>query len=179
MVFAGNAAPYRETDPGKPVSHYGRTKLAAERLLLERDNTLVVRLPLMYGLPVTSRPSTFAAQIAALRRGTSLRLFTDEHRTPIWLADAAKAVLGLARSERTGLLHVAGPERLSRYELVARFARLLGIEDPPLEPVSRLSIAAAEPRPADLSLDDSIFRREFPALAPGPIAAAAATLPDA
>ena len=37
MVFGGAGAPYRESDPPRPLSHYGRTKLAAERTLLDRD----------------------------------------------------------------------------------------------------------------------------------------------
>jgi dTDP-4-dehydrorhamnose reductase len=169
MVFAGDAAPYRESDPTRPLSHYGRTKVAAERELEQFDDTLTVRLPLMYGFACTRLETTFAKQIAALRGGQPLRLFTDEYRTPLWLADAARALIALARSELAGVIHVAGPERLSRFEMVARFARLLRISDPNLEPVSRLSIDAPEPRPEDLSLDGSRFVGLFPGLLPKPI----------
>lgn len=171
MVFAGNRAPYRESDSPRPLSHYGRTKLAAEQELAKSERTLTVRLPLMYGFPCTRRETTFAKQIAALRSGQPLRLFTDEYRTPVWLADAARALIGLARSELTGIIHVTGPERMSRFELVERFARLLGIDDAKLEAVSRLSIEAAEPRPEDLSLDGSRLAELFPELVPGPIRA--------
>jgi dTDP-4-dehydrorhamnose reductase len=173
MVFDGTAAPYRETDQPNPLSQYGRTKVAAERLLVSRPDVLVVRLPLMYGFAATPRSTTFANQIGALRRGETVRLFTDEFRTPIWLPDAARAVIALARSGCNGLVHVAGPERLSRYELVAACAKRLGIGNPKLEPISRLSIAAPEPRPADLSLHYALFRSMFPSLAPKPISEAA------
>lgn len=170
MVFDGTAAPYREQDPPRPLSQYGRTKAAAEERLLAMPHTLVVRIPLMYGLPCTRRETTFVRQVAALRAGAPLRLFTDEYRTPAWMADVARALVALGRAGRTGLLHVSGPERLSRYELVAAFARLLRVDRPRLEPVSRLSVDAAEPRPADLSLDDTLFRREFAAVAPRSVA---------
>lgn len=173
MVFDGEAAPYGENDPPKPLSHYGRTKAEAEQLLTEFERTLVVRLPLMYGYPCERRETTFVRQIVALRAGEPLRLFADEFRTPIWLADAAASLIELARSEVTGLLHVAGPQRLSRYQMVEEFARLLGVRNAKLEPASRLSIAAAEPRPADLSLDGSRFTAMFPHLTPGPIRAEA------
>lgn len=171
MVFGGAAAPYRESDEPRPLSHYGRTKAAAERLLVGRERTLVVRLPLMYGLPAGARETTFTRQLAALRGGQPVRLFTDEFRTPVWLADAARALIALARSELAGIIHLAGPERLSRYELVARCAVVLGIARPHLVPVSRLDIDAAEPRPADLSLDGSRFAHLYPQLAPGPLQA--------
>src|SRR5262249_22294263 len=126
MVFAGDDAPYREADEPRPRSHYGRTKLAAEQALRGLPGCLVVRIPLMFGLPCTSRKTTFADQLAALREGRPLRLFTDEFRTPIHVEDAARALLALARSALTGVIHVAGPERLSRFELVARSAAGLG-----------------------------------------------------
>ena len=171
MVFAGNRAPYRESDSPGPLSHYGRTKLAAEQELAKFERALTVRLPLMYGFPCTRRETTFVKQIAALRRGRPLRLFTDEYRTPVWLADAARALIGLARSELTGVVHVTGPERLSRFEMVERLARLLGIGDAQLEAASRLSVDATEPRPEDLSLDGTRLADLSPKLVPGPIRA--------
>ncbi len=169
MVFDGTAAPYRETDPPRPLSDYGRSKLAAEQLVTGAERALVARLPLMYGLPLTDRPTTFATQLAALRAHQPLRLFVDEHRTPLWFEDAARALVALGRSGETGILHVAGPERLSRYDLLARCADLLGIENPAFEAVSRLDVAASEPRPADLSLCGARFVERFPDCAPGPV----------
>ena len=169
MVFAGDDAPYGEADPPRPLSHYGHTKLAAERLLSRHDHALSVRLPLMYGFPCNGRATTFVKQIAALRTGEPLRLFTDEWRSPVWLADAARALIGLARSGLSGVIHVAGPERLSRYDLLARCAGLLGIEKARLVAASRLDIDAPEPRPADLSLDVSRLAHAFPELLPGPL----------
>lgn len=171
MVFDGQRAPYRESDPPAPLSVYGRTKADAEAALAGVENVVVVRLPLMYGFALGGRGNTFAQQIEALRSGQSLRLFTDEFRTPIWLPDAAAAVVGLARSDFCGLIHVAGPQRLSRCAMVERFAELLGIDSPAFERISRLSIEAAEPRPADLSLDAARFGELFPKLTPGPIRA--------
>ena len=173
MVFDGTAAPYSEADPPQPLSHYARTKVAAEQALTAFSNTLIVRIPLLYGLPSSRRETTFVQQIAALRHGQPLRLFTDEFRTPVWLADAARALVVLARSDLTGLIHVAGPERLSRYDMILVCAKLLGSAQPNLIRASRLDSAASEPRPADLSLNGGRFDRLFPDLKPGPLRAEA------
>ncbi len=167
MVFDGDHAPYREDDVPRPLSEYGRSKLAAEQAIAGADQTLIVRPPLMYGLPVTPRATTFVKQLDALRRGEPLTLFVDEFRTPAWLADVARAIVGLARAAITGTMHVGGPERLSRYDLIARCAALLGCNQANLIESSRLDIEAPEPRPADLSLDSTQLRRQFPHLAPG------------
>ncbi len=53
LVFDGSRPWNREDDPAEPVVAYGRTKRAAEELLLERSDlaalALVVRLSLLYG----------------------------------------------------------------------------------------------------------------------------------
>ena len=171
MVFDGAAAPYRETDAPAPLSAYGRSKLAGESAALEAPRALVVRPPLMYGFPRTARETTFSKQMAALRCGAPLTLFTDEFRTPLWLADAARALLALCASDLAGLIHLAGPQRLSRFELIEQCARVLGISRPNLVPISRLDVEAPEPRPADLSLDAARFLRFAPELAPGRVRA--------
>ncbi len=177
MVFDGTAAPYREDDLPCPLSQYGRTKATAERYLSGMRHVLIVRIPLLYGFACTARETTFARQVAALRAGTPLRLFTDEFRTPVSLPDAARALVGLACSARTGVLHLAGPQRLSRYELIAQVADALGLAHARLEGGARDSVPAPEPRPADLSLDDRLFRAAFPGLAPGPVSRAALNAP--
>jgi len=166
MAFAGDNAPYRPDDAPDARSCYGRSKVAAERAIAAVPGVLIVRIPLLFGRPRTPRSTTFERQVAALRSGAPLRLFTDEYRTPLFLEDAARALVALAQSDLGGVVHVAGPERMSRYELIERVARRLGIDRPKLEPCSRLSIDAAEPRPEDLSLDGSGFVERYPELAP-------------
>ncbi len=181
MVFDGDRAPYRESDPPAPVNVYGRTKAEAERRVAGCEHVVIVRLPLLYGLPATARSTTFVQQLAAARSGEPVRLFDDEYRTPVFLPDAARAVIALAREGPGGqIIHVAGPQRLSRYELIARIVELLDIRGAKLERISRLSIDAPEPRPADLSLDGSRFCAMFPHCAPrslGPELARAWTHP--
>lgn len=172
MVFAGDAAPYREDSPVRPLSVYGKSKAAGEDAVRGHRDALIVRIPLMYGFSKTQRPTTFANQIAALRAGQPLKLFVDEYRTPLWLADAAKALIGLARARSCGLIHVTGPERLSRFDIIYHCMNLLGIKNAQLVGISRRDIDAPEPRPEDLSLDGSAFAREFPHLAPGPLRSA-------
>lgn len=168
MVFSGEEAPYDEGAPPRPLSVYGHTKREGELTLADAAHTLIVRLPLMVGRPVFPRPSTFESQLEAMRSGQPLRLFEDEWRTPLSLAAAARALIGLARMDLTGIIHVPGPERLSRYEIIERVARLLGVRAK-LQGVSRLSIESPEPRPRDLSLAGERLRGVAPHLTPGPI----------
>jgi dTDP-4-dehydrorhamnose reductase len=161
LVFDGERAPYRETDLPAPVSVYGRTKHDAEGAALAVPGSVVVRVSLLYGPALHGRPSFFDEQVAALRSGRPVTLFRDEWRTPLDLATAARALLAVAESDYEGLLHVGGPERLSRLELGLRLAAFLGTDPSPIKAVDRNAVPAPEPRPPDVSLDSSLWRAKF------------------
>lgn len=165
LVFDGEQAPYRESAPPAPLSHYGRTKVAAERAVLDSGAALVVRISLLFGPSLCGRPNFFDQQLAAVRTGQPLSLFADEWRTPLSLATAAQALVALLRSDVHGILHLGGPERLSRLEMGQRLAASLGRDSAPFIATLRSEASAAEPRPRDVSLDSGRWRSLFPALA--------------
>lgn len=164
MVFDGSRSFWKEQDECFPLSVYGRSKCAAEDALRDFDRVAVVRLPLLFGIGCSGRPSTFSRQLQALMVGESLSLFEDEFRTPLWLGDAARAVLQISLSGYGGVLHCGGPERLSRLALVQKVSQIAGVSDAALQAVTRASVPGSEPRPADLSLDSSKLKQHFPDL---------------
>ncbi len=166
LVFDGTSAPYDESAVPNPLSVYGRTKLEGEAPVLEYERGAVARLALMFGLPAVPQPSTFAAQLRALRDGTELTLFEDEFRTPLWLEDAARALRAVAASDFAGRVHVGGPERISRLAMGWAMAEALGLPTHGVRPVSAGSMAFSEPRPPDVSLDSRLLLHEFSDLTP-------------
>jgi dTDP-4-dehydrorhamnose reductase len=141
---------------------YGQTKLAAEHAVLASPGSAVVRVSLLFGPSLVGRPSFFVDQVAALRGRRPCTLFEDEWRTPLGLAAAARALLAIARSDVQGLLHLGGPERMSRLDMGRRLAAFLGSDPSAFLPASRNSIPSTEPRPRDTSLDSSRWRQLFP-----------------
>lgn len=153
LVFDGRLGrPYVEFDAVNPLSVYGETKVAAERVVLANPRHLVVRTSLNGGRSPT-RDRGFNEELRrAWQAGQVTRLFVDEFRCPIPAVCTARAVWELALSQRAGLLHVAGTGRLSRYEI----GRLVAERCPELQP--RIEAASVKdyrgaPRPADTSLD--------------------------
>jgi len=147
LVFDGRSAPYASSAPPRPLSAYARSKALGEREALARGG-LVVRIPLLFG---RSHDGTRGAT-DMLRRASAedrtLELFDNEFRTPVHVADAARMLVELALGEpRTGVLHLAGPERVSRYALAERFAALHG-----LPRCWRAVSCSAPDRPRDVSL---------------------------
>jgi dTDP-4-dehydrorhamnose reductase len=161
LVFDGEKGDYREDDAPAPLSVYGRTKRAAEQAALAAPRAVVARVSLLVGPTVAGRPAFFDDQLRRLREGEKLLCFADEWRTPLSLQSAARALPALARSDFEGLLHLGGPERLSRLEMAQRLAAYLGADASTLVAASRAG-APGEPRPRDTSLNSSRWRGLFP-----------------
>jgi dTDP-4-dehydrorhamnose reductase len=164
LVFDGEQGQYREEDLPNPLSVYGQSKLAAEEAVRRHERTLIVRCSLLFGLSLTARRGFFDHQLSALRGGQSLNLFQDEWRSPLSLRTAARALVALTASDQVGLLHIGGPERMTRLEMGERLAKYLGLKSPNITACSRQDAPTAEPRPRDVSLDSSRWRALFPSL---------------
>jgi dTDP-4-dehydrorhamnose reductase len=164
LVFDGTKSFYREEDRPKPILEYGRTKHAAELLVRRSARSLIARISLLYGFAPPGREGFFDRSIASLHAGISTEFFADEYRTPLDYCTAATALVALAKSDITGVIHLGGPERLSRFELMRRVAATMGISPSLVHSGSPAHHALAEARPTDVSLDSSRLRNAFPEL---------------
>jgi len=121
-VFSGDTGPYDEASPTDPVSVYGRTRVAAERLIAARPNSLILRTGLWIGPSASGRNGHLDWLRYRHRRNLPMTVVADEQRSAMWAADAARRVWELARSELTGLRHVVATRVVSRPELAAYLA---------------------------------------------------------
>jgi dTDP-4-dehydrorhamnose reductase len=162
MVFDGSKGHYREGDVAKPLSVYGRSKLAPEAGVLAAPRCTVARVSLMFGPTLIGRPYFFDQQLHKMQDGLAVSWFEDEWRSPLALQTAAQALLVLARSDVTGLLHLGGPQRMSRLEMGLQLAAVYGLDPALVIPAKQASVSTPEPRPRDLSLDSAKWRGLFP-----------------
>ncbi|MCU0588050.1 MAG: SDR family oxidoreductase [Syntrophobacteraceae bacterium] len=159
LVFDGRNPPYREEDPVSPVSLYGEQKARAEAGILERyPDAAVCRMALMFGDGGPHGESFLGPMLRAMRRGDELKLFVDEVRTPLWGRDAAMG-LALALHRASGILHLGGTERISRYHFGLMIRDALDIRGSRLTPSHQRDVSTRAPRPPDVSLDISRARR--------------------
>jgi len=155
LVFDGKKGNYRETDAINPLSVYAETKVEAEQTVLNHPRHLVVRTSLNCGRSFTGDRGFNEQWRAAWLKGQRLNLFTDEFRSPIPAVITARVLWALAARALEGLsgmFHVAGAERLSRYEMGALLASRCQELQPQFEPAS-IRDYAGPPRPADTSFN--------------------------
>ncbi|MBM4121453.1 MAG: SDR family oxidoreductase [Nitrospira sp.] len=152
LVFDGRMGNYDESAPVNPLSFYAETKVTAERLVLANPKHVVLRVALNGGISPTGDRGFNEEIRRAWQAGRTLTLFTDEFRSPLPAVITARAVWELAAKYRSGLYHLGGAERLSRWQigqlLAARWPKL----NPKLQPASRRDYQGP-PRPQDVSLN--------------------------
>jgi dTDP-4-dehydrorhamnose reductase len=159
LVLGGEHPFASEDERPRPLLHYGRTKLAAEdAVLAETPDGVVLRVALVIGRGFGPRATATEALAAALAAGQRPRLFDDQYRTPIDPESVADAVARVLDGTASGRFHLGGAERLSRYALGQRVARLLGF---PGDFETTRQATQAVRRPADTSLDCRRARREL------------------
>ncbi len=170
LVFDGQKGGYGEDDETSPLSLYGQTKAAAERNLLSADcDALVVRLPLIVGAGDEGPLGTLAWMAGRAAAGESIPLFTDEYRSPQAAGELARGLELLVERAEPGIWHLAGPERMSRYELGRLICSAAGWPEELLEPVSQAELNLSPARPADVSLDIGKVNRLLGTEGPRPI----------
>ncbi len=152
LVFDGRAGNYDETAPVSPLGIYAETKAAAEQIILGNPKHTIVRLSLNGGTSPTGDRGFNEQMRRTWQAGQTLKLFTDEFRSPIGAEVTVRAIWELAARSQPGLYHLAGSERLSRWQigqlLAARWPEL----KPRIEPGSLKEYSGA-PRAPDTSLN--------------------------
>lgn len=128
-VFDGKHGPYREDDPPNPISYYGKTKLAAENAIRASDiRWAIVRTIVLYGAGISVKQNFALWVINSLRNGQTIRCVDDQISNPTYVGDLAMAIIRIFEKEKTGLYHVCGSERLSRYDFALRAAEIFGLD---------------------------------------------------
>ncbi|MBE7558401.1 sugar nucleotide-binding protein [bacterium] len=149
-----------EDAPCRPQSNYGKTKYYAEEMVAESFSRghVILRSALVYGWGKGASHGFLDWLWGSLSRGEKVRAFTDEYRTPVFLKDFIAAVRAAVSYPRGGRFHVAGSERLSRYEFAQRFCKVMGVDPALVEAVSLDSDSALAYRPREGGLSNERMR---------------------
>jgi len=110
-IFDGENAPYDEKSQPNPLNYYGKTKLFAEKKVLEKAQNLVVRVSGLYGF--NRHNNRF---LDMLRNNRVIKASQELISTPTYLQDIARAVPDFM--QMSGVLHFSGEQSFSRYEFV-------------------------------------------------------------
>ncbi len=152
--------PYSENALPRPVNYYGETKRAAEEIVAALDTSWVVaRVALVMGLPRLGSGNAFLSwMLPKWEQGKAVGAPSNEIRTPIDVVTLGRALLELATHDYVGYLHLAGNDRLNRFELIRRMAAVLGYPESLVYENDPTQLPNRAERPRDVSLDNTLSR---------------------
>lgn len=154
-VFDGENGMYKETDEPSPINHYGLTKLKGEeqvRNLL--DNHCIARASVIYGaIPATGKINFALWLLNKLKREEKVTIVTDQWNSPTLNTNLANMILEVLKRKLTGIFHLAGATRISRYEFANLLAETFSLDKNYITPVLSKEIKWTAKRPEDSSLN--------------------------
>lgn len=150
FVFDGTASKaYEETDTPNPINYYGKTKRWGEEAIEQICNDYaIVRVEVVYGKPFVGQHGNIVHLVKSrLENGQSIRVVSDQLRSPTWVEDIAFAIESLLSSKHQGIYHICGGETLSVADIAFRVAKHFQLDTSLIQPVTTEEMNEATPRP--------------------------------
>ncbi|RZK17916.1 MAG: SDR family oxidoreductase [Hymenobacter sp.] len=150
FIFNGKEGPLAEDAEPDPISHYGASKLAAERAVQATPGLrwAIARTVLVYGTVHGGGRSNIVLWVRdSLRKGQHIKVVDDQWRTPTLAEDLAVGCWLLARHSAQGIYHLSGRELLSPYQMAGQVADFFGLDKALLERVDSATFTQPARRP--------------------------------
>ncbi len=159
-VFPGtDPEPRHEDDPVGPISAYGRTKLAGEKLVMAAcPRSFVVRTAWLYGYVGKNFVKTM---LRLAREHGRISVVADQLGNPTSANDLAHEILAIAATEDYGIYHCTNDGTCSWFDFASAAVDLAGVpcEKEPLTSAEyKERFPNSADRPAYSSLDNAHLR---------------------
>lgn len=153
-VFDGERGDRRENDLPHPINYYGWTMTESEKWLRSKTNisSLVIRTCMVYGSRDHKR--NFASFLLnKLRNGETVEIIDDQWLSPTYDVNLAEMVLECSEKRVTGILHLAGSTRTTRFLFAKALAEAYELDSSLILPISMKSMIWKAKRQRDMSLN--------------------------
>ena len=155
-VFDGTSGPYKEDDPLNPISIYGKTKLASEHILLEKDiKNLVIRGNVLYDYSPHTSASFLNWVVSSLKNNQEIKVVEDQFNNPTWTRSMSDIIELSIENDLEGIIHWGDSVHISRFEFAKLIAKKFSLNESLIKPVltSELNQPARRPLQSGLSTE--------------------------
>lgn len=154
-VFDGKNGMKNETDAPNPLNFYGRTKLDGEISVIDSTSSYsIIRTSTPFG--IHQKKKSFPIWIKEnleLKKETPVLI--DQFTSPTFVPNFSNMLIEIATKKITGIIHIAGSTRISRYEFAKIIADKFNLDGTLLKPKKIAEMKWVALRPQDSSLDVS------------------------
>ena len=155
-VFDGTSGPYKEDDPLNPISIYGKTKLASEHILLEKNiKNLVIRGNVLYDYSPHTSASFLNWVVSSLKNNQEIKVVEDQFNNPTWTRSMSDIIELSIENDLEGIIHWGDSVHISRFEFAKLIAKKFSLNESLIKPVltSELNQPARRPLQSGLSTE--------------------------
>lgn len=130
FIFDGADGPYTEDAEANPVSFYGWSKYAAEKLVIHsKVKWAIARTILVYGIAHDMSRSNIILWVKnSLESGKAINVVNDQWRTPTLAEDLADGCILIARQRAEGIFNISGKDQLNPYQMAVMTADYFGLD---------------------------------------------------
>ncbi len=155
-VFDGKIGMKKENDSPNPLGFYGKSKLAGETVLNSlASGWCVARTSTPFG--IHPKKKSFPLWVKEnLESKKEISVLTDQFTSPTYVPNLSKMLIEVATRQITGIIHLAGTSKISRYALAEMIADKLNLDKTLLKPTKITDMNWKAQRPQDSSLDVSL-----------------------
>ena len=149
FIFDGTHGPLDETEPSKPLSYYGDSKLAAEKIVQASGlYWAIARTVLVYGIVDNMSRSNIVLWVKqSLEQGKTINVVDDQFRTPTLAEDLADGCILIADKKAQGIYNISGSDFLSILELAHLVAEYYKLDKSLIKPSKSVDIKQPAKRP--------------------------------
>lgn len=134
-VFDGEKGNYKEDDEVNPKTFYGKTKVLSENHIKNNlENYIICRSANIYG----RGGNFFNFVLDALEQNKTIEVFDDAFYTPTYIDYLVDSLGELIEKDYKGVIHIAGSERISRYDFALKMAETLGKDKTLIKPIKQI-----------------------------------------
>ena len=161
FIFDGKTGPYKEDAEANPISFYGWSKYAAEKIVT--NSTIrwgIARTVLVYGIAHDmSRTNIILWVKKSLEEGKNIKVVTDQWRTPTLAEDLAKGCALIAEKEAEGIFNISGKDFLTPYEMAIMTADYFKLDKSLISQADSTTFSQPAKRPPRTGFDLSKSRQ--------------------
>lgn len=155
-IFDGIRGMKKESDLPNPLGFYGKSKLEGESVLNNiASGWSIARTSTPFGIHYKKK--TFPLWVKEnLQLKKEIPVLDDQFTSPTYVPNLSKMLIEVTKRQITGIIHLAGATRISRFELAKQIADRLSIDKGLLIPIKTNEMNWKAQRPKDSSLDVSL-----------------------
>ena len=128
-VFDGNSGLYEENDATNPLGFYGKSKLLGEKSVQNfSSNWCIARTSTPFGLHPTKKSFPIWV-IENLQKQKQIDVLTDQFTSPTYVPSLSRMLIEISERHLTGIIHVAGASKISRYEMASLVSDKLDLDE--------------------------------------------------